>query len=280
MTIPHTVSVVIPTSGRRSLSAVHEGLARQSRPPEDICVVEDRDRRGPAWARNRGFERTKGDIVAFLDDDTVPPREWLADMLAALDATGADGAGGSFIESDPLLQEVRSLRPVPTHQVLDGFGLVGNSGNLVIRRTVLEAIRQRHGHVFAEHFGIYGSEDWELVMRVHNLGYKLVYVPSHVLHLRRVSFRSYLRHQYNRGIGVALLHKAIRVHGPMSLPQESLIWDPDRTHGSRFMAVLKMKVLGPFDHHVFLHKRFFLIHWLAEKSQGVGYLMGVLRYGR
>jgi glycosyltransferase involved in cell wall biosynthesis len=205
-TPPHTVSIVIPTSGRESLQQVQRGIALQTRAPDEVCIIRDHHRRGPGWARNRGIEQAKGDIIAMLDDDTVPPPNWLACMLAALDETGADGAGGSFIETDPLLNDVRNVRPLPVERILDGFGLVGNSGNLVLRRCLLQTIRDRDGYVFIETWGRYGSEDWELIMRIRRSGFRLVYVPVHVRHLRQVTIIAYMRHQFLRGIGVALLH--------------------------------------------------------------------------
>jgi glycosyltransferase involved in cell wall biosynthesis len=225
-------------------------------------------------------EQTSGDIVALLDDDTVPPPDWLASMVFALDETGADCAGGSFIESDPLLNDIRSTRPLPGERVMDGFGLVGNSGNLVLRRSVVDAMRDRYGHVFIESWGRYGSEDWELIMRVREAGFRLVYVPSHVRHLRMVTVVSYMRHQFFRGVGVALLHQAIRRHGPGASPQQSILWDPDRSRAERLLSVLKVKLLGPLNAAAFRERKHFLIHWLAEKFQSLGYVWGVLRHGR
>jgi glycosyltransferase involved in cell wall biosynthesis len=277
---PHRISVVIPTSGRASLAAVREGITAQSVAPQEICVIEDRDRRGPGWARNRGIERSSGDIIALLDDDTVPPPEWLASMISALDETGADCAGGSFIESDPLLNDVRTTRPLPCERILDGLGLVGNSGNLVLRRPVVDAMRDRYGHVFIESWGRYGSEDWELIMRIRDANFRLVYVPVHVLHLRRVTVASYMRHQFLRGIGVALLHQVIRRQGLTASPQQSILWDPERSRAERLLSVLKVKVLGPLNAAAFRERKHFAIHWIAEKFQGLGYIWGVIRHGR
>ncbi len=276
----HRITIVIPTSGRTSLQSVKEGIAAQTLAPDEVCVIEDRDRRGPGWARNRGIEQARGDIIALLDDDTVPPPEWLASMVAALDETGADGAGGSFIETDPLLNAIRTTRPLPRERVLDGAGLVGNTGNLVLRSTVLEAMRRRDGHVFVESWGRYGSEDWELIMRITGAGFRLVYVPTHVRHLRRVTVTGYMRHQFNRGVGVALLHRAIRRHGLATSPQESIIWDPERSRAARVLGAVKAKVLGPCNASAFQQRRHYVIHWVAEKFQGAGYVWGVLRYGR
>jgi glycosyltransferase involved in cell wall biosynthesis len=277
---PHFISVVIPTSGRRSLQRVKDALALQIRAPDELTIVEDRDRRGPGWARNRGVELSRGDIIAFIDDDTLPPPEWLKSMVDALDETGCDIAGGSFIETDPILHAVRSTRPIPTVRVVDGFGLVGNSGNLVVRRHVLDMLMARDGYLMIEEWGAYGSEDWEMMMRIRQAGFRAVYVPVHMQHLRRVTFASYMRHQYKRGIGVALLHKAIRRAGLGASPQQSILWDPERSRAGRLLGVLKSKVIGPLNASLFESRRHFLIHWAAEKFQSIGYLWGVIRYGR
>jgi glycosyltransferase involved in cell wall biosynthesis len=68
----HIVSVIIPTINRNSLSEVLEALKNQSRQPDEIIVMEDKNRRGPSIMRNEGIEKSKGDLLAFLDDDNVP----------------------------------------------------------------------------------------------------------------------------------------------------------------------------------------------------------------
>ena len=56
----HTVSVVIATLGRDTLALCREALEKQTRPPDEVVVVFDRERRGPAWGRNEGIARATG----------------------------------------------------------------------------------------------------------------------------------------------------------------------------------------------------------------------------
>ncbi len=97
------LSVIIPTYNRMDvLPEVLAGLERQEQAPSfEVVVVDDgstdgtgewlagrrfevsvdvlsQDNAGPAAARNRGVRHARGGRVAFLGDDTVPSRGWLA----------------------------------------------------------------------------------------------------------------------------------------------------------------------------------------------------------
>ncbi|MGY2115431.1 HAD-IIIA family hydrolase [Nocardia gipuzkoensis] len=102
-------SVVIPTTGRESLRLLLESLHDAAGPkPREIIVVDDRPSggplslpdtvppvrvirsggRGPAAARNAGWQRAAGTWIAFLDDDVLTARDWparLAEDLRDLD---------------------------------------------------------------------------------------------------------------------------------------------------------------------------------------------------
>jgi GT2 family glycosyltransferase len=94
------ISVVIPTYARpEGLVRCLAGLARQTRPPDEILVVVRRDdettaealadvttadlqsvlseRPGQVAALNAGIARAGGDIIAITDDDAVPRADWL-----------------------------------------------------------------------------------------------------------------------------------------------------------------------------------------------------------
>jgi len=68
----------------RSLDVAAEGLDVEQ------IVVEDPEGRGLSWARNRGLDRAKGDVVFFCDADDTVDRDFFRHPLAALGSSHAE----------------------------------------------------------------------------------------------------------------------------------------------------------------------------------------------
>ena len=116
-------SVVIPC--RNAVSTVRDAVgsaSAQTEPPAEIVVVDDAStdgsadaareagarviknaaRRNAGGARNVGLEATRGELVAFLDADAVPPKDWLARARAAFETDPAIvGVGGRIVNGRP-----------------------------------------------------------------------------------------------------------------------------------------------------------------------------------
>ena len=116
-----TVSVVMPLyNARPYVGAALDSILGQSRPPEEIIVVDDgssdgsqdvvagygpavrllsQDHRGPGTALNLGGRATTGDLIAFLDADDLWVPEKLALQIPVLDAEPAlDGVFGHIVQ--------------------------------------------------------------------------------------------------------------------------------------------------------------------------------------
>jgi glycosyltransferase involved in cell wall biosynthesis len=96
-----SISVVVITRNRAEwLKDALHSLARQSRRPDEVVVVDNASQdhtgdivrifgdklnikyvyeavRGIPRARNAGVRNATGDIIAFMDDDCVADRDWL-----------------------------------------------------------------------------------------------------------------------------------------------------------------------------------------------------------
>ena len=270
----HIISVVIPSLGRGTLRLCREALAKQTRPPDEVVVVVDEARRGPAWVRNEGIRRSRGDLIAFIDDDCVPPPTWLAELTLAIDEWGAAGVGGTYDESDPFYAALRARRGFPRETRLDE-GWVGAGGNLMYRRAWLERCRERDGHIFNERFRI--SQDWELAWRLRRHGARLVFVGTRVRHLRRATPWAHLRQQFWRGRGIALLFAAQRQANGEVVVHKSLLWGQQgQATGARWARAFWNKVVGPFDFSGLTSPAQAALFWLGEKCQGVGFVWQLL----
>ncbi len=115
-TPPVTFSVVINTDGRIDyLKRTIAGLRYQDYPHFEVCVVsgptEDGTRayletlgddvkvafcahRNLSQSRNIGIALADGDVVAFIDDDAVPEREWLSDLARSYADRDVAAVGG------------------------------------------------------------------------------------------------------------------------------------------------------------------------------------------
>jgi GT2 family glycosyltransferase len=272
------ISVIIPTIGRKTLARCVASLAEQSRPADEIITMVDRDRRGAAWTRNEGFRQAKGDLIGFIDDDAIAPPDWLERLVQAIDRHGAAAAGGTYRETDGLLDAIRRRNPMPNTEQVDAGGLVGNAGNIIFSRGWLEKCVAEDGYLFNPGF-IGPGEDWELIWRLRKRGAKMVYVPNPVTHLRRTSLRQHCRHSFQRGTGIALLYKLYRSDAGSIVVQNSLLWGRDGVKSqARWGRAFWEKIVGPFDVWNFSTLRHFLQFWIGEKCQALGFVWAMVRH--
>lgn len=114
---------------------------------------------GLSAVRNRALDETEtSDLMVFLDDDEEPERDWLAELLRALDSTGADAIAGKVITPlpagiDPWLLAVGAfVRP----RRVDGQLMPQAATNNLLLD--LCAVRES-GVRFDPAFGLTGGED-------------------------------------------------------------------------------------------------------------------------
>jgi glycosyltransferase involved in cell wall biosynthesis len=170
----------------------------------EIVVVEDVEGRGPAWARNEGVRRARGEVVCFTDDDCRPAAGWAEALTGPLfcgvgqASTGPVLMGGGGTAADRAWEAIvaylqgQAGAPGTTSP---GFAV---TANLAARRELLERLP------FDESFPAAGGEDRDWAERATRTGAAAQFVPSAmVLHRSGMGVRDFLRQQYRYGQGAA-----------------------------------------------------------------------------
>lgn len=223
----NSFSVVVASRNRAHLLArLVEAIEAQSLRPMELVIVDDASEDstwevltrhagtstvnivpvhlarnlGPGGARNAGWRRARGSVVAFTDDDCVPQPDWLHGLASRL------SAGADLVQGRTLPDPAQAGRHGPFSRTIDvGFeGGYYQTCNIAYRREVLEQLGG-----FDERFRRSG-EDTDLALRAIDAGARASFaVDAIVLHdVRPSNFLVHLR-DTERWAGVVL---AVRQH--------------------------------------------------------------------
>jgi glycosyltransferase involved in cell wall biosynthesis len=159
--------------------------------------------RGPAAARNLGIDAARGDLVAFLGDDTMPEPGWLEAHLAAHARRPGHAVLGEVrwhpeLGRDPFLDFLAPRGPQFDYGDLRDPGDLGFArfftSNLSLPRAALAEER------FDERFPAAAFEDVELGWRLERRGLRIGYEPGAVvLHLHRYDPAGFARRMEGAG---------------------------------------------------------------------------------
>lgn len=177
----------------------------------DTVVTLPGNPHGPAYARNRGFEVSRGAIIVFIDADCVVHLDTLSRFAALfMEHPDVGAAFGSYDTKPPAAGVISQYRNLIHHYVHHR-----NAGDVETFWAGAGAIRRE---VFAEvgmydewHYSRPQIEDIELGARIRNLGKRIVLEPSiQVTHLKKWTLGALIRTDVrDRGIPWArlLMHR-------------------------------------------------------------------------
>lgn len=258
-----STSVVIPTVGRpRYVVDLVRSLLDGDVAPDEVIVVDNRpanpataealDRAfadeprvrhlaepvaGASLARNTGLRAARSDLVAFLDDDVVADRAWLASVHEAWGATPEVGAVTGLIlpteletHGQQLVQAyggfdkgfTRRVFDLGEHQLAHPLypylvGAYGSGANAVFDRAAITALGG-----FDTRLGpgtpTKAGEDLDVLLRTVLAGRAIVYEPAALVrHHHRPDDAGLRAMAYDYGIGLSALFVKHLVTDPRSL---------------------------------------------------------------
>lgn len=202
------VSVIIVNwNGLQYLDSCLQGLRKQSYKPFEIIVVDNGSidgslkfleknypevrvvinsfNKGFAGGNNDGIRVAKGELLAFLNNDTVTHPEWMHHLVRIIQSSpkiaGVCGKIYSLDKPDKVLFTMPKINPYTGGAVwvtLDQGSqpvdyLSGNA--MMVKRNVVTEI----GEMDEEYFAYYEDTDW--CARMIRAGYELTYVPDAII---------------------------------------------------------------------------------------------------
>lgn len=203
------VSVVVPTRERPELlRRCLTALEAQSLPVE-IVVVEDKEGRGPAWARNEGVRRAQGEVICFTDDDCAPEPSWAEALAAPILAGEAQATAGRTLMGEGATAADRAWEAIVAY-LQDQAAAPGSASpgfaataNLACAHRLIEQLP------FDESFPAAAGEDRDWAERASRQGAAPRFVSqAAVLHRPGMNVRGFLRQQYRYGRGAAQYRSA------------------------------------------------------------------------
>jgi GT2 family glycosyltransferase len=145
--------------------------------------------------RNVGAERARTDALAFIDDDCLPPPDWLERMRPIVGSPAVGMAGCRVVSARrSFWNRCADYALFNCYQGYRAVDLPLGSAALVVR---VEAFRQAGG--FDE--SLLASEDWDFSLKMQRAGWRCRFIPEvEVLHDHgRGRFREILRQAFRSG---------------------------------------------------------------------------------
>ncbi|MDX5403373.1 MAG: glycosyltransferase [Rhodobacterales bacterium] len=211
MTRPQVSVVIVSRHRADALKLCLTAVSRLSYPEYEVIVVADPDglrtveelpfstliktvpfdEANISAARNRGIAQAAGEIVAFLDDDSVPETRWLDHLAAAFDDPAVAAAGGYVLGRNGITPqwqsrvvdqsgEARNLSLHPRNVTIltppEGQAVKTEGTNMALRRDVLSRIGG-----FDPAFRFYLDET-DVNMRLAQAGHATALVPLALVH--------------------------------------------------------------------------------------------------
>ena len=195
---------------------------------------------GKSHAVNAALARARGTIIALTDDDVLPERDWVAQLVAAFDETGADFVAGRIFPRwecpppawmSPALYGVLAIpdngyvRRVISH---DHPAVVPIGANMAVTAAVIARLGGLRTDLGKLEGTLRTGEDHEFFVRMLAAGFRGVYEPRAAVHhwvprarLDRAYCRRWL---YQNGRDVARLGSAHNPGVPRLLGVPRYLW--------------------------------------------------------
>jgi Glycosyltransferase like family 2 len=189
------LSVIIPaTDSPATLDATIAAVERSFEPPDELIVVRDAQKPGPAAARNDGARQARGDILVFVDADVRVHGDALTRIRTAFAADPSLAAVFGAYDDEPteqaLVSSFRNLLHHHVHATSAGPATTFWAGIGAVRRDAFFGVGGFDEHRYPKP----SIEDIDLGSRLHAAGHRIVLDPAiQGTHLKRWTLTSMVK---------------------------------------------------------------------------------------
>lgn len=237
------LTVIIPTKlENRNLEACLRSINNQTYKPDEIIIVITSDKKekteevrkkfkveviiekriGLSYSRNSAIKKSKGDIVAFIDDDAIADKNWLKNIIKPYKKKKVGIVGGkikpiwpkykNFIfKKSTLAREWLSLLDLGSYPLYIDRVL---GCNFSLRKEVFNQIGPFNTSIGKYSKTMYGGEETEFCERA-NKKYELIYCPQaivyHKLALDKLNLKWLIKRAHNSGFLKAKMKRTPKV---------------------------------------------------------------------
>ena len=257
---PPKATIAVCTRNRpNDLKVCLEGLLKLPDDGQEILVVDNcpsnndtknlvgsyrkvryvrEDKKGLNNARNRALLEAINEIVAFIDDDAAPDKNWLRSIVRNFDTPLVMGVTGLTLplELETDAQEVFErltpfsrgfMRVIYDSAKIDPVdcGRLGSGVNMAFRKKVLESVGRFDESLETGSPGR-SAGDIDMFSRILARGYRIVYDPSALnWHRHRGEWKDLRKQLYDYGVGIfAYYTKCLLFERSISTTRVALGW--------------------------------------------------------
>lgn len=214
------VSIVIPVfNGERTLKQCLNSVLNQTYKKYEVIVVDNNStdktreiingfeqkdkrvkylfelKRARGAARFRGEINSEGKIILMTDSDCIAPNNWIEEMtkpIADRQAIAVQGMLKPVIRNYWTMQIQKEKEQMVRDRLLDRkIGLL-DTANFAIRKDILKEIGYSNPEIFS-------GNDNELMIRIKNHGYNILFKYTDVLHFHADTALKLFRKFFKRG---------------------------------------------------------------------------------
>ncbi len=218
--------------------------------------------KSPYACKNMGIRRSSGEILAFLDSNCVPDRQWLMHSIRCMEHQKVDIVIGRLIYefSDPptIFEYIDFLYDhIDRQEVGKRSALPG--GQMLVRRAVFDEIG-----FFREHMRSLGDIDW--THRAYRAGYAFGYSEASVVSYPAKPFKPFVKKYIRLGTGTRTLWavtKSLQAPGWYLLVLKHFL-----IPAPKFVRQLKNKDRAHRNQLTYV--QVFLLAWFIKVLYGIG----------